>query len=88
MVAATATTDNLGRRATHAKPCHWSKRRHSNVGGGVTAENTSHNVVPLRTSKMERNSYNLSTVLHLIVHFSFSILYVLSVLCKMYTDVE
>ena len=32
-IAATATADNLGQRATHAGPCHWSEGRHNNVGG-------------------------------------------------------
>ena len=35
MIAATATADNLGQRATHAEACHWSEGRHNNVGGSL-----------------------------------------------------
>ena len=61
-IAATATADNLGQRATHAERCHWSEGRHNNVG--VTAGKVSHNASNARrvtTGKMGPNSSNNKT---------------------------
>ena len=51
-IAATATADNLGQRATHAEPCHLSEGRHNNVGGGHNASNAR----GVTAGKMGRNS--------------------------------
>ena len=58
-----ATADNLGQRATHAEPWHWSEGRHNNVGVSAgKATHESSNTRGVTAGKMGCNSSKYNNI--------------------------